>query len=61
MSFFADTFAAKGYLAEHNNEDEEWFQTVLTKVVRVFEELTDEDLAGLSNAPSAPNAPNAQQ
>ena len=50
MEFFADTFSARGYLAEHNNEEEEWFKNVVKKVGEVYGEYyEDEQLADLSN------------
>ena len=44
VQFFEDIFSARGYLAEHNNDEEEWFQNVVAKVVDIFEELTEEQL-----------------
>ena len=44
--FFPDRFSAGGYLAEHNNDEEEWFENVVKKFGEVYGEFyEDEQLA----------------
>ena len=50
MEFFADMFSARGYLAEHNNEEEEWFESVVKKVGRVYGEFYEnEEIVDVTN------------
>ena len=43
-------FSARGYLAEHNNEEEGWFKSVVKKVGRVYAEYyEDEEIVDVTN------------
>ena len=50
VEFFADMFSARGYLAEHNNEEEEWFESVVKKVGGVYGEFYEnEEIVDVTN------------